>query len=253
VSGATDAARSAAALILTAPGLSTIINAIVGARQIFQRIESYVYYRVAMTLDIMVLVVASIVMLGFQPLTAAMIVVLALLDDIPIMTIAYDNVSAAPKPERWNMRRVLVFSCLMGLLSLAQSFGLLLIGLEWIGDPARLATVPLDQDNIQTLVFLQLAVGGHLLLFVVRTRHSIFVPPYPSAPLFLAVVGTQIVAALICAYGILVPKLPWTAIAAVWVYSLAWMIVIDMAKLIYNRTSANYEARLRDLSAPLAG
>ena len=94
VSGATDAARSAAALILTAPGLSTIVNAIVGARQIFQRIQSYVYYRVAMTLDIMLLVVASIVFFEFQPLTAVMIVVLALLDDIPIMTIAYDNVSA---------------------------------------------------------------------------------------------------------------------------------------------------------------
>ncbi len=92
VSGATDAARSAAALILTAPGLSTIINAIGVSRQIFQRIESYVYYRIAMTLDIMVVVVASIVIFQFQPLTAIMIVALALLDDIPIMTIAYDNV-----------------------------------------------------------------------------------------------------------------------------------------------------------------
>src|SRR5262245_25374113 len=135
VSGATDAARSAAALILTAPGLSTIVNAIVRARQIFHRIQSYVYYRVAMTLDIMLLVVASIVFFQFQPLTAVMIVVLALLDDIPIMTIAYDNVSTPPKPERWNMQRVLGFSCLMGLLSLAQTFGLVLIGLEWLSDP----------------------------------------------------------------------------------------------------------------------
>jgi H+-transporting ATPase len=83
-----------------------------------------------MTLDIMVLVVASIVFFQFQPLTAVMIVVLALLDDIPIMTIAYDNVSASARPERWNMPRVLEFSWLMGLLSLAQTFGLLLIGLE---------------------------------------------------------------------------------------------------------------------------
>ena len=142
VSGATDAARSAAALILTAPGLSTIVNAIVRARQIFQRIQSYVFYRVAMTLDIMVLVVASIVLFGFQPLTAVMIVVLALLDDIPIMTIAYDNVSASPKPERWNMHRVLGFSCLMGLLSLAQSLGLLLIGLEWLSNPAAMQRRP---------------------------------------------------------------------------------------------------------------
>ena len=83
VSGATDAARSAAALILTAPGLSTIINAIGVARQIFERIESYIYYRVAMTLDITILVVGAIVLFQFQPITAIMIVVLALLDDIP--------------------------------------------------------------------------------------------------------------------------------------------------------------------------
>lgn len=252
VSGATDAARSAAALILTAPGLSTIVNAIVHARQIFQRIQSYVYYRVAMTLDIMVLVVASIVFLQFQPLTAVMIVVLALLDDIPIMTIAYDNVTPSPKPERWDMQRVLTFSCLMGLFSLAQSCGLLLIGLEWLSDPAYNAIIPLTRESLQTLVFLQLAVGGHLLLFVVRTRHSIFVPPYPSAPLFLAIVGTQIVAALICGFGFLVPKLPWSAVAAVWIYSLAWMLVIDAAKLLYYRAVADREAIERALTARLA-
>ena len=125
----------------------------------------------------------------------------------------------------------------MGLLSLAQSFGLLLIGLEWLSDPAYLKTIALDRENLQTLVFLQLAVGGHLLLFVVRTRHSVFMPPYPSAPLFLAIVGTQIVAALICGFGILVPKLPWAAIAGVWIYSLMWMVVIDMAKLLYYRAA----------------
>ena len=145
VSGATDAARSAAALILTAPGLSTIVNAIVGARQIFQRIQSYVYYRVAMTLDIMLLVVASIVFLEFQPLTAAMIVVLALLDDIPIMTIAYDNVSAAPKPERWNMHRVLVFSVPDGA-SFARS--VFRPDADWSRmdqRSCRLAAIPLDR------------------------------------------------------------------------------------------------------------
>jgi H+-transporting ATPase len=250
VSGATDAARSAAALILTAPGLSTIVNAIVHARQIFQRIQSYVFYRVAMTLDIMVLVVASIVLFGFQPLTAVMIVVLALLDDIPIMTIAYDNVSASPRPERWDMHRVLGFSCLMGLLSLAQSLGLLLIGLEWLSDPAALQSVHLSGESLQTLVFLQLAVGGHLLLFVVRTRHSLFRPPYPSAPLFLAVVGTQIVAAMICGFGILVPKVPWAAIVGVWIYSLIWMFVIDLTKLLYYRVARDKEAVAQGVSAP---
>ena len=252
VSGATDAARSAAALILTAPGLSTIVNAIVGARQIFQRIQSYVFYRVAMTLDIMLLVVASIVFFEFQPLTAVMIVVLALLDDIPIMTIAYDNVPTSPKPERWDMHRILGFSCLMGVLSLAQSLGLLLIGLEWLSDLAYQERIFLDRASLQTMVFLQLAVGGHLLLFVVRTRHSVFSPPYPSEPLFLAIVGTQIIAALICGFGILVPKLPWAAIIGVWVYSLLWMVVIDMAKLLYYRAATHAEAHARMCSTGLS-
>jgi H+-transporting ATPase len=252
VSGATDAARSAAALILTAPGLSTIVNAIVGARQIFQRIMSYVHYRIAMTLDIMLLVVASVVFFEFQPLAAVMIVVLALLDDIPIMTIAYDNVAPSPKPERWDMHRVLVFSCLMGLVSFAESLGLLLVGLEWVGNASLTAIIPLDRDSLKTAMFLQLAVGGHLLLFVVRTRHSVFRPPYPSAPLFFAILATQIVAILICGFGILMPKLDWSAIAAVWAWCLVWMVVIDIVKLIYLRHAADHDAHLRGLAKPIA-
>ena len=252
VSGATDAARSAAALILTAPGLSTIVNAIVGARQIFQRIQSYVHYRIAMTLDIMLLVVASIVFFEFQPLTAVMIVVLALLDDIPIMTIAYDNVAPAPRPQRWDMHRVLVFSGLMGLLSFAESLGLLLVGLEWLSNPQLMSIIPLTADSLKTMMFLQLAVGGHLLLFVVRSRHSVFFPPYPSATLFLAIVATQIVAILICGFGILMPKLPWAAIAGVWIYCLVWMVVIDLIKLLYFRTTEGSEAHLRNLAKPIA-
>jgi H+-transporting ATPase len=252
VSGATDAARSAAALILTAPGLSTIVNAIVGARQIFQRILSYVHYRIAMTLDIMLLVVASVVFFEYQPLAAVMIVVLALLDDIPIMTIAYDNVTPSPKPERWDMHRVLAFAGLMGLLSFAESLGLLLIGLEWIGNASLTAVIPLDRESLKTAMFLQLAVGGHLLLFVVRTRHSVFFPPYPSAPLFLAIVATQIVAILICGFGILMPKLDWSAIAAVWAWCLIWMVIIDIVKLIYVRRFENNEAQMRSLSKPIA-
>ena len=253
VSGATDAARSAAALILTAPGLSTIVNAIVEARKIFERIRSYVYYRIAMTLDIMFVVVLSYVFFGFQPLTAIMIVVLALLDDIPIMTIAYDNVETAARPVRWQMQRILIFSSLMGLLAIAQSFGLVLAGMEWMSDPRLMAQFALDHDHLQTMLFLQLAAGGHLLLFVVRTRRSILVPPFPSAPLFLAIVATQAVAALMCAYGILVPQLPWSLIGIVWLYVLAWMVAIDVVKLIYYRTLDRRDLKQTPLSQPIAG
>src|SRR5262252_8477693 len=233
VSGATDAARSAAALILTAAGLSTIINAVRVSRQIFQRIESYVYYRIAMTLDIMVLVVASIVFFGFQPITAIMIVVLALLDDIPIMTIAYDNVPAASKPVRWDMHHILLFASVMGLLSVAETFGLLLIGLRWLADPHLQAVVQLDSRQLQTVMFLQLAVGGHLLLFVVRARRFLFEPPYPSARLFWAIVATQLAAILICYIGVGVPAISPAAIVGVWIYCLAWMIVLNVLNVGY--------------------
>jgi H+-transporting ATPase len=251
VSGATDAARGAAALILTAPGLSTIVNAIKVARQIFQRIESYIYYRVAMTLDIMVLVVVSIVAFNFQPLTAIMIVALALLDDIPIMTIAYDNVPTAPKPMRWDMRRILLFASLMGVLSIAETFGVLLIGIRWLADPALQAITALDASQHQTILFLQLAVGGHLLLFVVRTKSSLFRPPYPSAKLFWAIVATQVIAALICLVGILVSKIPPIAVLGVWIYCLVWMLVLDALKLTYWHVIDRHEEELSRVEQPL--
>jgi len=233
VSGATDAARSAAALILTAPGLSTIINAIRVSRQIFERIESYVYYRIAMTLDIMVLVVASVVFFEFQPITAIMIVVLALLDDIPIMTIAYDNVPAPPRPVRWDMHHILLFASFMGLLSVAETFGLLLIGLRWLADPLLQGIVPLDARQLQTVMFLQLAIGGHLLLFVVRTKSFLFRPPYPRARLFWAIVATQIAALIICYTGLGVAAIPAAAIVGVWIYCLLWMVILDICKFAY--------------------
>ncbi len=131
VSGATDAARAAAALILTEPGLSVIIRAVETARQIFERMMSYTIYRIAMTIDIMFFVVLSMLIFGFKPLTAVMIALLALLDDVPIMTIAYDNTRIDPKPVRWNMHRVLSVATVLGLLAVVQTFGLL-IGAVWL-------------------------------------------------------------------------------------------------------------------------
>ena len=238
VSGATDAARAAAALILTAPGLSTIIDAIDEARRIFERIINYIVYRVAMTLDIMFVVVLGTIFFGFSPLTPVMIILLALMDDVPIMTIAYDNTLLPDKPVRWDMRRLLLGSSLMGLLSVAQSMGLLLAGMEWLGNPEWQSWIRLTQDQIQTAVFLQLVAGGHLLLFVVRSRELFFGRPWPASPLLLALVGTQILAVLMCGFGWFVAAIPWTIIALVWLYLLVWMFMLDQVKLALYRKLA---------------
>ncbi|MBL6617437.1 MAG: plasma-membrane proton-efflux P-type ATPase [Reyranella sp.] len=250
VSGATDAARGAAALILTSPGLSVINNAIDEARRIFGRITSYTIYRVALTMTIMFLVVLSSIALGFQPLTAVMIVIMSLLDDIPIMTIAYDNTPVSPRPIRWRMPRMLSVSAVLGLFSVAQAFGLLLIGMEVLSNPAWNAWLGLaDRAHLQTAVFLQLVVGGHLLLFVTRTERWFFLPPFPALPLLGAIIATQVVAALMCAFGWLVPAISWHTIAAIWAYNIAWMFVLGAVRIATERTIDNRTtARLRSAS-----
>ncbi len=93
VSGATDAARAAADLVLTAPGLSVIARAMEEARRIFERMTSYAIFRIAETMRVLLFMTVSILIFNFYPVTAVMIVLLAILNDVPIMTIAYDNVA----------------------------------------------------------------------------------------------------------------------------------------------------------------
>lgn len=227
VSGATDAARSAASLILTAPGLSVITRAVEEARRIFERMMSYTIYRIAMTLSILVFVVLTMLIYNDYPLTTIMIILLALLDDIPIMTIAWDNAELSPKPVRWQMDRLLAISTVMGALALAQSFGLYLLARDVFG---------ISLAQTQTMMFLRFILGGHLLLFVTRTRHPFWRPPYPSWQLFSAIVGTQIVGLAFVGLGWLMPAISWTAIGLIWAYDIVWMVLMDLAKLGTYRT-----------------
>ena len=256
VSGATDAARSAAALILTAPGLSVINNAIDEARRIFGRVTSYTIYRVTLTMDIMFLVVLSTIFLQFQPLTAIMIVVMSLLDDLPIMTIAYDNTDVSPRPIRWRMPHLLSVSAVLGFASLVQSFALLLIGMAVMDNPAARDYFGLnDQSHLQTVMFLQLVAGGHLLLLVTRTKNWFFRPPYPAASLLTAIVATQALAVLMCGFGWLVPAIPWTTIGWIWVYLLVWLCLLGVVRIATERAIDNrlrHRQRLtRIVNAPL--
>ena len=222
VSGATNAAQSAAALVLTEPGLGVIIHAVEEARRIFERMTSYTVYRIAMTFNIMIFVVAAMLSYNVFPLTALMIIVLALLDDIPIMTIAYDNAYLSPTPVRWDMGKVLTISTFLGFLATMESF-------LWFFLGRSLFHLPLPQ--LQTMMFLLLAGGGHMLLFVTRTKEPFFMRPFASWQLFSAIVGTQIVAVLLCGFGLLVPALPWYLIGWTWGYIVCWMIVQDVFKL----------------------
>ena len=100
--------------------------------------------------------------------------------------------------------------------------------------------MPADDHHLQTMLFLQLAAGGHMLLFVVRARAArCSFRPGRRAPLFFAIVAIQIVAVLMCAYGVLVPALPWALIGVVWAYVIVWTILTDTVKVIFNAVTTD--------------
>lgn len=222
VSGATDAARAAADLILTAPGLSTIIQAIEGARRIFERMNAYAIYRITETIRIMMFMVAAMLVFNHYPITAIMIIMLALLNDLPIMAISVDNTWLDPKPVRWQMHRVLTLATILGLVGVVETFLLLIIVKVWMVLPI---------DVIQTIIFLKLSVAGHLTLFVARTRRPMWTRPFPAPILLGAILGTQAIAALIAGFGLLVTPIPWEYIGLIWAYCLVWVVIEDWAKL----------------------
>ena len=222
VSGATDAARAAASIVLLTPGLSVIIEAIKESRRIFQRMNSYAIYRIAETLRVLLFMTLAIVVFKFYPLTAIMIVMLALLNDGAILSIAYDNVIYRNKPEAWDMRTVLGISTVLGVVGVISAFGLFYLGER---------VFHLDRAHIQTLMYLKLSVAGHLTIFLTRTRGP-FWSIRPAKILLVAVVGTQILATLIAVYGLFMTPLGWGWALLVWGYALVWFLVNDRVKLL---------------------
>jgi H+-transporting ATPase len=202
-----------------------IIDAIKESRRIFQRMNSYAMYRIAETLRVLFFMTLAILVFNFYPLTAVMIVMIALLNDGAILSIAYDNVHYKDKPEAWNMRLVLGVSTVLGIFGVIAAFGLFYLGER---------VFHLDRDRIQTLMYLKLSVAGHLTIFLTRTRGP-FWSIRPAKILWIAVLGTQTIATLIAVYGLFMHPLGWGWAAFVWGYAIAWALVNDRVKLLAYR------------------
>ncbi len=226
VSGATDAARAAADLVLTAPGLSVIRHAIEEARRIFERMNAYAIYRITETIRIMLFMVLAILVYNIYPITAIMIILLALLNDVPILTISKDNTRLPSKPVSWDMHKVLSIATVLGVVGVIETFLLMIVAENYYH---------VSTEELQSIIFLKLAVAGHLTLFVARSRHCFLCPPYPAPLLFFSIVGTQILAVCIVAFGWFVTAIPWEYIGLIWAYCLFWVLIEDAMKLMVYR------------------
>ncbi|MFZ3359821.1 MAG: plasma-membrane proton-efflux P-type ATPase [Xanthobacteraceae bacterium] len=242
VSGATDAARAAADLVLTAPGLSVITQAIEEARRIFERMNSYAMYRIAETIRLLLFMTASILIFNYYPVTAIMVVLLALLNDLPIMMIAYDNAPVALRPVRWDMTRVLTIASALGAYGVIESFGMFWILRDYLG---------LAQPVVQALIFLKLLVSGHMTIYLTRNKGAIWERPWPSWKLVVPAETTQLIGTLVVAYGWFMAPTGWPLVLMVWGYTLVSFFVASAVKigtyrLLDNRIShrERYLARI---------
>jgi H+-transporting ATPase len=225
VFGATDAARAAASIVLLLPGLSVIIDAIKESRKIFQRMLNYSIYRIAETVALLGFLTLAILLFKVYPVTAIMVVLLAILNDGAILSIAYDNVRASDQPEVWNMRIVLGLATVLGAFAMIRSFGIFYLGNS---------VFHLDTDIVRTMVYLNLSIGGHLTVFAARTRGP-FWSIKPASILLMAVIGTQLIATLIAVYGMLMTPLGWKYAGVVWGYCLVMFLIQDQVKLVARK------------------
>jgi H+-transporting ATPase len=221
VSNATDAARAAADIVLTVPGLDVINEAVKQARITFERMNSYAVYRIAETVRVILFMTASIVLFNFYPVTALMIILLALLNDIPILTIAYDRTKVLKQPVRWKMAELLTVSTMLGVIGVVASFGLFYILVE----------MKFPNGEIQSLIFLKLVVAGHFTIFLTRTDDWFWKRPFPSWILLHASFWSAVLATLIVVYGVFVTPVGWKYALWVWGYALGWVAFNDMVKI----------------------
>ena len=154
-----------------------------------------------------------------------MIVLLALLNDGAILSIAYDNVRYSDQPEAWDMRLVLGIASILGGIGVVSTFGLFYLGEH---------VFHLSRDVIQSFMYLKLSVAGHLTIFITRTRGP-FWSHRPARILLIAVFGTQAIATLIAVYGFFMTPIGWGWALTVWGYAVAWFLVNDRIKLAAYR------------------
>ena len=225
VSNATDAARGAADIILTAPGLGVIYEAFQQARITFERMKSYATFRIAETIRIILFMTLSIVVFNFYPMTALMIILLALLNDLPILAIAYDNTRVSARPVRWNMQELLTISTVLGVTGVIGSF-LLFYLLQEQGFSA---------ETIQSMIFLKLIVAGHSTLYVTRCENWFWQRPWPAPLLLIATFSTEIIGTLVAVYGFLITPIGWEYALWMWAYALLWFVINNAANVLAYR------------------
>ncbi|PAV15299.1 plasma-membrane proton-e [Pyrrhoderma noxium] len=252
VEGATDAARGAADIVLTEPGLSTIVHAIRGSRQIFQRMRNYAIYACAVTIRIVVCfaILAFAYNFDFPPF---MVLIIALLNDGTIMTLSVDRVLPSSTPDSWDLAEIFAYAVAYGLFLTLSTVILVVVIIETtffqdkfgVTLPSQVENGVIDHNDAQlhTIVYLQVAIISQALIFVTRS-HGFFFMERPSVALLFAFVVAQVVSSIIAAYAdwgfTKIHSISGGWIGIVWVWNIIWFIPLDWIKFAMKATVIKY-------------
>ncbi|KAH6573871.1 hypothetical protein BASA62_002714 [Batrachochytrium salamandrivorans] len=186
VEGCTDAARSAADIVLLAPGLSTIVDGIKTSRAIFQRMRSYALYRIASTIHFLIFFFISMLAFDFY-LPDRLIIIIAVLNDAATLVIAFDNAKISKRPDKWRLGQLISLSFVLGFLLMCISFAHYFVARALVHD----ADPKIHAGIIQTIMYLQISSCPHFVIFSTRVE-TWFWTSVPSWTFVLAIVGTQV-------------------------------------------------------------
>ena len=230
VHGCTDAARSAADIVLMAPGLSTIIEGITSSRAIFQRMRSYALYRITSTVHF--LVFFFVVVLAYDwTLPAKLLILICILNDLATLVIAVDNAQVSKQPDKWRVGQLIFLSCFLGVLLTALSFGHFYYFWKVVGYEPQPEAAPDTVDRrLDSIMYLHISSAPHFLIFSTRLS-GYFWESLPSFMFVTVIIGTQVIALLMVFFGWLTPAVPIGQALAVFGISLVSCVVLDVIKV----------------------
>ncbi|KAL6563157.1 Plasma membrane ATPase 4 [Orobanche hederae] len=240
VADATDAARSASDIVLTEPGLSVIVSAVLTSRAIFQRMKNYTIYAVSITIRIVLgfMLLALIWKFDFSPF---MVLIIAILNDGTIMTISKDKVKPSPMPDSWKLREIFATGIVFGTYLAVMTVVFFWAAHEsnFFSDKFRVHSIRGNYRELNSAVYLQVSIVSQALIFVTRSRSWSYVER-PGLLLLAAFLIAQLIATLIAVYAnwgfANIQGLGWGWAGVIWLYSIIFYIPLDIFKFIIRYT-----------------
>ena len=221
VANATDVAKSAAAMVLTQPGLGGVVRAIATSRRVFQRIITYTLNMLTKKMELMALLVIGFLLTGHKPLTPMLMVLVLFLNDFLTMAISTDRMEVAPHPNRWNTRNVLLAGVVLAAGRLVYSLGVFLWGHYHLG---------LDMRHVQSLTFFTTILTSQAGVYLLRERRH-FWQSSPSRFLVGSSVLGMGITAMLSWRGLLMRPISGPVLLGVAGVGLVYFTALDWVKV----------------------